>query len=226
MWGHSHFHQAKTVHHTLLHPRRGAKSHWEGQVPRSNHHQQLVMEPPYWQYLQEGQQYHGFPPKEFVIMSSFHQGWYKTFVRPQVEYAATVWDPHAQNNIQKIEAAQRRAARFVTNNNNTTSSVTAMMEQLQWESLQQRRMRAKVVMTYRILHSLVAIPSSPYCHHLGAATRGHSYRYRVPYSRTTIHKESFIPSAIRLWNQLPDGVTSTESLESFKTGIQAVIISP
>ena len=151
---------------------------------------------------------------------------YKTFVRPQVEYAATVWDPHAQNNIQKIEAVQRRAARFVTNNYNTTSSVTAMMEQLQWESLQQRRMRAKVVMTYRILHSLVAIPSSPYFHHLGAATRGHSYRYRVPYSRTTIHKESFIPSAIRLWNQLPEGVTSMESLESFKTGIQTVIIAP
>ena len=28
---------------------------------------------------------------------------YKTFVRPQVEHAATVWDPHTTENIKKVE---------------------------------------------------------------------------------------------------------------------------
>ena len=56
---------------------------------------------------------------------------YKTFVRPQLEYAATDWDPHTDINIAKLEGVQRRAARFVTNDYNYTSSVTAMMRALE-----------------------------------------------------------------------------------------------
>ena len=41
---------------------------------------------------------------------------YNTFVRPSLEYASTVWDPHTQANINKVESIQRRVARFVTNN--------------------------------------------------------------------------------------------------------------
>ena len=35
---------------------------------------------------------------------------YKAIVRPQLEYAALVWDPHHQDDILKIEIVQRRAA--------------------------------------------------------------------------------------------------------------------
>ena len=36
---------------------------------------------------------------------------YKTLVRPQLEYVATVWDPWTQTNISKIETVQRRVVR-------------------------------------------------------------------------------------------------------------------
>ena len=36
---------------------------------------------------------------------------YKTLVRPQVEYASSVWTPHTKENILKSEMTQRRAAR-------------------------------------------------------------------------------------------------------------------
>ena len=36
---------------------------------------------------------------------------YKTFVRPTLEYASTVWDPHTARNINAVEMVQRRAAR-------------------------------------------------------------------------------------------------------------------
>ena len=41
---------------------------------------------------------------------------YRTLVRPSIEYASSVWDLYTRNNIQQLEAIQRRAARFVYNN--------------------------------------------------------------------------------------------------------------
>ena len=40
---------------------------------------------------------------------------YRTIVRPTVEYASSVWDPHQNYLTRKVESVQRRAARFVTN---------------------------------------------------------------------------------------------------------------
>ena len=48
---------------------------------------------------------------------------YKALVRPLLEYAAPVWDPHQQNEIDELEKVQRRAARFVCNRHRNTSSV-------------------------------------------------------------------------------------------------------
>ena len=41
---------------------------------------------------------------------------YQTLVRPQVEYASTVWSPFTQPYINKIEMVQRRAVRLVNSN--------------------------------------------------------------------------------------------------------------
>jgi hypothetical protein len=70
-----------------------------------------------------------------------HPEW--KFVRPSLEYASTVWDPHTQANINKVESIQRRAARFVTNNYDPIASVTTLTTQyktsLNWPTLQHRR---------------------------------------------------------------------------------------
>ena len=55
---------------------------------------------------------------------------YKSLIRPQLEYAATVWDPITKTNINKVEAVQRRAARFCHNDYHRTSSVTTMLQDL------------------------------------------------------------------------------------------------
>ena len=115
---------------------------------------------------------------------------YTTLVRPLVEYACTIWDPHTAQNIHKLEAVQRRSVCFVMNTYAQTSSVTSMLDTLQWSSLEERRARCKAVMMYRIVNGLVAIPPSE-LHPTSSAARGHTRRFMVPYARTLIYKQSF-----------------------------------
>jgi hypothetical protein len=44
--------------------------------------------------------------------------------RPLVEYASIAWNPYTKTEINKIEAAQRRAARYVVNNQRNRSAMT------------------------------------------------------------------------------------------------------
>ena len=43
---------------------------------------------------------------------------YKAIIRPHLEYASPSWNPYTSRNINKIEAVQRRSARFVLGNYN------------------------------------------------------------------------------------------------------------
>ena len=140
---------------------------------------------------------------------------YKTLVRPSVEYASSVWSPHQQELKYIIERVQRRAARYVTKRYDRTDSVTAMLDDLSWETLEQRRMKTRVVMGYRIIHRLVMIPDSQLIPST-VCTRGHSRRYQQLPTRTNYYKHTFFPSMIPLWNSLPETVASASSLEDFK----------
>jgi len=56
-----------------------------------------------------------------------------------VEYASAIWDPHTRRNINKLEQVQHHSARYVTGNHNYTSSISAMLRDLEWPTLEQRR---------------------------------------------------------------------------------------
>ena len=48
---------------------------------------------------------------------------YKALVRPTLEFASPVWDPYTVKNINKLEAGQRRVARWEVNRHRQTFSV-------------------------------------------------------------------------------------------------------
>ena len=143
----------------------------------------------------------------------------------QLEYASSIWDPHTQSNISKIEAVQHRAARFATRNYRRISSVSSMLQDLGWQNLYTCRQHGKMILMYRIVNHFVEIPASTVLQPVGASrTRGHNHRYLVPNCGVDAYKFAFFPSGIWLWNSLPTETASAQYLESFKTdhGLMAI----
>ena len=147
---------------------------------------------------------------------------YKSMVRSNLEYCASVWSPHTEKLKGKIEQVQRRAARYVTNNYRNTSSVTAMLNHLQWPTLENRRNISRVTMLYKITNNLVAVNPELYLTHQPILyTRNYNpLQYTVFTTRTNYYKYSFFPYTVTLWNSLPYTVVSAGSLDQFKQLIQ------
>ena len=141
---------------------------------------------------------------------------YTTFIRPTVEYASTVWDPHTQRNIKRVEQVQRSSARFVTGTYDKTSSVTTLIKQMNWPTLEERRRHSRLTMMYKINNQLVDIDKS---HHLTlhqSTTRGHNTRFTLPQTSSTVYKYSFFPRTIRDWNCLAVDPSAYNTVEDFK----------
>ena len=143
---------------------------------------------------------------------------YLTLVRPQLEYASTVWDNSNKTQQTSIEAVQRRAARYITKDFRRTSSVSSMLQQLELESLRNRRLKARAIMIYRIVKGLVDITTTPLVP-AGTSTRGHSMRFLQPGCNLKSYQDSFFPASITIWNTLPSDIVKAETLEQFKNGL-------
>ena len=78
------------------------------------------------------------------------------------EYASTVWSPDTGSDSYKLESVQRRAARWVTRDYRYTSSVSAMLQDLNWRTLDQRCTDSRMVLLCKVTYDLVAIPAADY----------------------------------------------------------------
>ena len=148
---------------------------------------------------------------------------YKALVRPTVEYASTVWSPHQKELITIIEKVQRRSARYVVDEYGRDFSVTEMMTRLSWETLEQRRQKARVVMGYRIVHGLVMI-SDEQLVPVNINTRGHSQKFQGITCRTNYYKFTFFPALIPLWNFLPETIVTATDIDDFRTKLSEVTL--
>ncbi|KAI8493253.1 hypothetical protein Bbelb_292570 [Branchiostoma belcheri] len=128
----------------------------------------------------------------------------------KLEYASTVWGPHkrlhAQTNTleDKVEAVQKRAARFVTGDYRPTTSMTDTLSTLGWPSLQERRQQARLVLMYKAVNNMVAIPIHNILTKNTNITRGHHSRFITIPCKTEAYRASYFPRTVIEWNALPD----------------------
>jgi hypothetical protein len=123
--------------------------------------------------------------------------------------------------INELEMVQRRAARFVLARYHNTSSVTEMLHQLNWETLADRRRRARLIVFYKIQYALIAVPLPPIVIRPDKPRPGYPHQFRVPFCNTEAYKNSFFPRTIRNWNTLPASIACQGSLTLFQTALSS-----
>ena len=105
------------------------------------------------------------------------------------------------------------------------ASVTKMQKDLGWETLERRRMKARVVMGFTIIHPLVAIPDIQFISAI-VCTRGNQLKFIQIPTRTNYYKYSFCPAVIPLWNSLPSEIASIDQLDEFKQTLSTIQLTP
>jgi len=142
---------------------------------------------------------------------------YKGLVRPILEYCSPVWDPHRIKKYRyNLEMVQRRAARFTLRRYQKLDSVADMLRQLQWETLVERRWKARLAMFYKIQFGLVAVPLPPIVTRAPRPRPGYPHQYLTPLCGTEAYRNSFFPLSIIQWNALPPSTACLGSLSLFK----------
>ena len=141
---------------------------------------------------------------------------FKTFVRPQLEYACQVWDPYRVNTTKTLENVLRKVARWVINRSRQTSSVGDMLRQLNWKPQEERRKKIRLTTLHGYHHGEVAINSAhkPTFQIPKINTRSsHDHKYATKNTYRDYRKYSFFPCTAPEFNKLSHDAL-TASVES------------
>ena len=147
---------------------------------------------------------------------------YTSFVRPVLEYGSSLFDNLSCEQSQQLEGIQRQAAISITRAYSHTSN-ERLLSELGLTSLKTRRTKAKLNLFHKIYHgqapdylkSLIPKKVAPQ----------NQYNLRQPQNihlpkiTKNYFLKSFIPSTIRLWNNLPSHMKEITEVETFKNHV-------
>ena len=154
---------------------------------------------------------------------------YFSCVRPILEYASTCWSPSSDKLNSTIEMVQHNAAKFVCNSypkkgQYENFSITRLLDNLQWDTLEDRRDRAKLCMGFKILNSDVILPPDVLPRAVSSRPRscnepkvGSMNKLYEPRARLLTTNRTFYYSVPRLWNEkVTPAQAKAKNLDTFK----------
>ena len=94
-----------------------------------------------------------------------------------------------------------------------------MLQSLNWETLQARRVNMRLCIIYKSYHNLAMFPLLQYATPGTIHTRGHNIKFILPHCSKDVYKHSFLPVARGGWNALPQSVVEAVTLDQFKASL-------
>ncbi|MCG8431109.1 MAG: hypothetical protein MJA29_08040, partial [Candidatus Omnitrophica bacterium] len=145
---------------------------------------------------------------------------YFTMIQSVIEYGIVVYYNRAGAVTLKLDNIQYQACILICGALKFTS-FDRLRGELGWPKIHERADFLKASLFYKIVNGLTPSHFSEFI--LNKCTRQFQprdvrFRHELlpPFGRTDRYCTSFIPSACRIWNSLPDTVISARSLSSFK----------
>ena len=140
---------------------------------------------------------------------------YKTIVRPHLEYCVQAWAPYYKKDAECLEKVQRLATRMVAGQRG--KSYQNRLRDLNLFSLNRRRMRGDLIETFKIVKGLSGLKmDNLFTFIQERGTRGHGFRLQRTHSRLNIRSQYFTNRVIPLWNRLPEVAVNCVNVAAFK----------
>ena len=172
------------------------------------------------------------------LMRSFHYRkssclvpLYKTFVRPKLEHAVAAWSPWLEGDKDTLEAVQKRLVRNISDKVGDTYE--ERLESVGLTTLTERRERGDMIESFKVVNGFNNVNKNEWFEFRSAentrATRStvevregeQQDRKDVMFMgnvRLETRKHFFTVRVISKWNQIPDRVKSSKSVDAFKNG--------
>jgi hypothetical protein len=156
---------------------------------------------------------------KYKLIRAVLQKIYFLYIRPILEYADIVWHNCTKQEQQELESVQLEAIRIVTGATKLTSHAQLYKES-GWDTLVERRKKHKLIQCHKMLNGL----APPYLENLLTQHAQNERRLSLrntsdippPFCRTTLYQNSFLPSVIRDWNDIPSHVRENCDVNTLK----------
>ena len=155
--------------------------------------------------------------RSFISRSpQFLRNAYQTYVRPITEFNVEVWNPVYKGDQLKMEKVQNKLTKLM--NYGKTMTPVERNRIMKITSHQQRRLRGDLITMYKNIDNEVLFPKR-----IARNTRGHSKTVAIRRIRTEIKKHSIAHRSVTIWNDLPENIVSSPTLNIFKRRLDILI---
>ena len=138
---------------------------------------------------------------------------YQSLIRPLLEYGHTITYPRYEKDRKLIEGVQRRATKMVPELKN--SNYVDRLKAMKLPSMHYRRDRGDMIECYKFTHDLYK-SSPPFDMDHDHSRRGHSLKFKKRRVKTSVRQHFFSERVVNHWNQLPEEVVTSPTLNTFK----------
>jgi Reverse transcriptase (RNA-dependent DNA polymerase) len=155
---------------------------------------------------------------------------YYSLVYPYLTYGNLVWASNYMTRLQRICLLQKKIVRIITRSP-YGSHTSPMFQQLGLLTFHNITVFQMAEFMHRYTFSLLPNAFADFFQCVSDVhsyfTRNKSYTYRIPFSRTNIHKFSISSRGPYIWNRLPQDLRLIPSLFVFKKNLRShLLISP
>ena len=153
---------------------------------------------------------------------------YKTFVRPRLEHAVAAWSPWLESDIKCMEKIQERLIRMISDVKG--DSYEEKLKDVGLTTLKERRSRGDMIQTFKVLKGFnrvskenwfQEIPENARPTRMNAVMEGDKVVKKqsvlqVERARLETRRNFFSIRAAQQWNELPELVKNSTSINGFK----------